>query len=417
MAGPACAQTPPPGPAPTERPQALSEEIPRGATVANRPRPDYDPGGLRAGGFLFFPDLVVQEQYESNIFATPNNERADLITTVIPSLRVKSDWNNHALSFFGDTVVNKYYDNGDEDYMDHTVGIDGRLDIRRDARVFGGVAYRVRHEERSSPDNVQAADSPIEYNVASAIVGGEKEFNRLQFRLENVFERYSFVDAENQLGQPIDLSNRDRNQYNVTLRTAYELQPLRQVYLLTGYNRRDYNRDINSGGVDRDSQGFTVGPGIRYDIDGVIFLDLFAGYRRQDFADPTLRTVNGVVGEGRLTWNVTKLTTVTALVSRDLRESTLVGASSYFATRAALTVDHELWRNLLLNGRVEYERDSYQGSIDRTDNYYVAGVGAKYLINRYLAASGGYGYRERSSDANNADFVDHTVTLRLGVHY
>ena len=215
----------------------------------------------------------------------------------------------------------------------------------------------------------------------------------------------------------IDLSNRDRNQYNVTLRTAYELQPLRQVYLVTGYNRRDYNRDINSGGVDRDSQGFTVGPGIRYDVDGVIFFDLFAGYRRQDFADPTLRTVNGVVGEGRLTWNVTKLTTVTALVSRDLRESTLLGASSYFATRAALTVDHELWRNLLLNGRVEYERDSYQGSIDRTDNYYVAGAGAKYLINRYLAASGGYGYRERSSDANNADFVDHTVTLRLGVHY
>ncbi|MCK6451534.1 MAG: outer membrane beta-barrel protein [Alphaproteobacteria bacterium] len=395
--------------------QEPPEEVPRGATVADRPRPDYDPPGVRAGSFLIFPELAVQEQYESNIFATENNERADLITAIIPSIRVKSDWNNHAVSFLGDATVVKYADNDSEDFVDRTFGADGRLDIRRDARLFGGAAYRVRHEERSSPDNVAAAVEPIEYTVYSAVVGGEKEFNRLGFRLDNIFERYEFQDATNGFGQTIDQSGRDRNQFDVRLRTSYDLMPMRQVYLVTGYNRRDYNRDVDAGGVDRDSHGYTAGPGFRYDIDGIVFFDLFLGVRRQEFADPRLNSVTGVVGDGRVTWNVTRLTTITGTVTRDLRETSVAGSSAYFATRSELRADHELLRNVLLNARIGYQRDDFE-DIDRTDNYYSAGAGAKYLINRNFVASAGYGYRQRESD-RTSDFVDHTFTVRLTSHF
>ena len=395
--------------------QEPPEEVPRGATVANRPRPDYDAAGVRAGSFLIFPDLALQEQYESNVFATTNNERADLITSIIPSLRVKSDWNNHSLSFLGDATVVKYADNDAEDFVDRTFGVDGRVDILRDARLFGGAAYRVRHEERSSPDNVAAAAEPIEYTVYSAVVGGEKEFNRLGFRLENIFERYSYQDATSLLGQTIDQSGRDRNQLDVRLRSSYEFMPLRQVYLITGYNRRDYNRDVDAGGVDRDSHGYTVGPGFKYDLNGIVFIDLFAGVRHQNFADPRLDSVTGVVAEGRVTWNVTRLTTITGTVTRDLRETTVAGSSAYFVTRGELRADHELRRHVLLNAKLEYERDDFEG-IDRTDNYYVAGIGGKYLINRYLGASGGYGYRQRDSNTGS-DFVDHTFTVRLSSHF
>ncbi len=48
--------------------------LPRGDTVATRARPEYDPLGIRAGSFLFFPQLSVDELYNDNIFATDGGQ-------------------------------------------------------------------------------------------------------------------------------------------------------------------------------------------------------------------------------------------------------------------------------------------------------------------------------------------------------
>lgn len=147
--------------------------MPRGATVAERPRPDYDPIGVRLGGFLLFPDLSVSESYNSNIFATDTNKRDDFITTIEPSLDLRSDWNNHALNFHADAPVVRHADETDENYTDYTLATNGRLDVARDLRLFGAAGYRVRHEERASPDN-QGGAEPTEYSVTAASVGVEK---------------------------------------------------------------------------------------------------------------------------------------------------------------------------------------------------------------------------------------------------
>lgn len=394
----------------------IKPQAPQGDTIATRPRPDYDAIGVRAGSFLVLPRFSLQETYNSNIFATPTNERADLITTMLSGIDVRSDWNNHAVNFHADARAAKYLDNGGEDFVDRTFAIDGRLDVQRDARVFGAASYQVLHEARSSPDNVTAADAPIEYALYGVRAGGEKSFNRLGFRLDAAADRYRYQDAQSQAGLPIDQSGRDRDQYDVRLRSAYELMPRRSVYLLTGYNRRAYERARDNSGFDRDSSGVTVGPGLRYDIADIVLVDLFAGWRRQEIADPRLGTVNAAVAEARVAWNVTRLTTITGSLLRDLSETTVANASSYIATRAELRADHELLRNLLLDARIAYEQDAFEG-IDRTDNYYIAGVGAKYLVNRVFSVSGGYGYRERSSDATNTDFTEHAVSIRLNTQF
>ena len=38
-------------------------------TVVTRERPELDPLGMHAGGFLIFPALALEELYEDNIFA------------------------------------------------------------------------------------------------------------------------------------------------------------------------------------------------------------------------------------------------------------------------------------------------------------------------------------------------------------
>ncbi len=60
--------------------------------VQERPRPAFDPLGIRLGNFLVFPRLEVTETYNSNVFADPDDEEDDLITVVEPTVSVRSNF-------------------------------------------------------------------------------------------------------------------------------------------------------------------------------------------------------------------------------------------------------------------------------------------------------------------------------------
>jgi hypothetical protein len=398
----------------TESKAPLPDEVPRGATVVDRSRPDYDAAGIRLGGFLLYPGLAVQESYNSNIYATQNNRRDDFITTISPSLDLRSNWNNHALRLHADTALARYADHQSENYTDYTLLTDGRVDVLRDLRLFGGAGVARRHEARSSPDN-QGGTEPTEYTVYSANAAIEKVFNRMSVRLDGKGERYAFSDVQNSSGGTIGQGGRDRNQGELSLRTGYELAPLRVVYLQGSVNTREYDNSRDANGYARSSDGYAFVVGAEYDLTGITSLDIFAGYRQQDYDDARLKSMTGWTAGATFTWNVTRLTTVTAGLTRDIEETTLAGASGYFATRTELRIDHELLRNLLLNARVGYEQDDFEG-IGREDDYISAGLGAKYLISRNFALSGGYGYRERDSSATNSDFSENVVFLRLSTY-
>ncbi len=389
----------------------MADQIVRGDTVLSRPRPEYDPLGIRLGSFFLYPDVGLTETWNSNIYATPSNDKNDFITSLTPRLALKSNWNNHALNFSADSTITRYARYHSESYTDYTVAADGRLDIQRDARLFAAGGYKIRHEPRSSPNNLGGTE-PTEYQDTSTLLAGEKDFNRLSFRLEGAFDAYRYFDVQNALGQTIAESLRDRNDTIVTLRTGYEVAPLRQLYLLTSYNWRKYQSPVDMFGFDRTSDGYTVALGAHYDLTGLIFADVFLGYRRQDYDDPRLRPVDGPTAGIKLTWNVTALTTITGNLSREIEETVLANSSAYFATRASIKADHELLRNLILNARIGYENDKFEG-IDRRDNYYEAGLGATWLINRNFSLGGGYSYRTRNSNQPGTDFDENVVFLRL----
>src|SRR3546814_21075039 len=80
-------------------------------------------------------------------------------------------------------------------------------------------------------------------------------------------------------------SGRDRDQSELSLRSGYEFAPHRQVYALGAVNNRRYDNTLDSSGFARDSDGYLMALGTSYDIDGVIILALYAGYREQTYED------------------------------------------------------------------------------------------------------------------------------------
>jgi hypothetical protein len=394
---------------------SLQLEVPRGETVGERPHPDYEPLGIRAGTFIVYPDLELQQYYNTNILGTANDPKSDFITAINPALDIKSDWPNHALNFHADGTFNEYANYPIEDYTDYTFSTNGRVDIQHDARILGGIGYSVRHEPVYSPNNL-GSTIPNPYSDLAANLIGEKEFGPLKFHLEDDYDRFQFSDVASAAGAPIAMHLENYQQEQITLRTGYEPVPLRQIYLLTSYNIRIHDFSTDLSGFNRNSTGGTVALGANYDLTGVLFIDAYAGYIVQDYQDPRLANIGAPTFSAKLTWNVTRLTTVTGSAVRGITESDQPFVSGYLVSQEQLRVDHELLRNLDLNGSVSLEQDNYDG-ISRADNYYSAAVGAKYWMNRHFSFTAGYTYQVRQSTEPGGGFVANIVYVGISSHF
>ena len=181
-------------------------------------------------------------------------------------------------------------------------------------------------------------------------------------------------------------------------------------------NQRNYEDARDDGGVNRDSSGWEVVAGLALDLGDVTFGNVFAGYMRQEFDDASLKSISGPSFGADITWNPTRLTTVKGIASRTIEETTLSGAAGALSTRFGANVDHELLRNLILSGNVDYVNNDYEG-ITREDDIFNVGPSADYLFNRYLRLRLRYTHSMRESNTANGDYNVNSVFLRLLAQY
>ncbi|PIW26839.1 MAG: hypothetical protein COW30_12730 [Rhodospirillales bacterium CG15_BIG_FIL_POST_REV_8_21_14_020_66_15] len=409
--GLAVAQTPPEAPGGGQ----ASPEPGRGDTVTTRPRPEFDPIGVRLGGFFLYPSVGVVERYHSNIFFTDSGAEDDFITVLSPSLVLKSNWNNHALNLFADSDIGFYASNSDENYQDAKIGFDGRLDILRDAKLTGGFTFERAHEDRSSPDQTSAAEPVtfLRYHPKAAFI---KRFNRLSTQFGADLIVYDYDDASTSGGATLNMDDRNRHELQGTARVGYEIAPRYEAFVRGSVNDRRYTDDIDDSGFERDSHGWEVAGGLAFDLSGVTSGNLFAGYLTQEFDDPAFSSINGVSFGGDLTWNPTRLTTVTFQASRTVEETTLSGAAGALVSDIRASVDHELRRNIILSADLRYRNYDYE-NISRDDDVIGAGFGGTYLVNRHARLRLRYGFAKRESNTSGADYDAHTVLIGLVTQY
>jgi hypothetical protein len=371
--------------------------------VTQRDRPEFDPLGIRAGSFLVFPSLGVSESYDTNVFATPDDEVDDFITLLEPNVEVVSNFTRHALNFSVGSDIAFYASETDENYQDFFVSSDGRLDITRQSVITADLLAGRFHIGRDDPEDIGTAE-PIEYWQYGGAVAYTQAFNRLNFRLTTRARRDDYSDTNG-------LSNDERNvnEYDVLLRTGFLVSPRFNTFVEGRYNIED-RTDEEPGEPSRDSDGWEARLGTEVDITALLFGEAYVGYRKQYFDDDAFDSEDGFSFGVDLTWNPTTLTTVGLSGGADFEPTVQEGASSDFETGIALAVDHELLRNVLIGGTVGYERDDFTG-LDRIDETYEIGARATYLLNRYFYLRGGYTFEERTSDDPDEEFTGHLFTI------
>jgi len=387
----------------------IAQELQRGASVLERPRPELEPLGLRAGSFLFFPKIEVGTAYDDNVFADENNTEGDFIFQVLPSVAVRSDFSVHELHFRTGADVGRYADLTSENYFDYFVEGGGRYDITGSSSVTAAAAHRKLHEDRGSPDAPTGASEPVEYTRSTTDFGFQQRFSRLVGRVGFGTAYEDYDDVTSNAGTVLDQDNRDRWLYSGNARIGYDLAPGYQPFLRFTYTRTEYEEGTRPA----DSDTYEAVVGTSLDLTGLLTGEVFVGYLARTYDSTDFDDFSGVTYGAALDWAITQLTSVRGEVDRRLEEGFGRTPTPRDQTTFTIGVDHELLRNVILSARAEYQISDYQQSV-REDDFYSFQAGATYTLNRNLYLRGTYTYSTRDSNITGNDYDRNLIALRIG---
>jgi hypothetical protein len=402
-----------------------------GQTVTNRPRPEFDPIGLRVGDFFWFPRGELGEAYNSNIFATPSRPTYDLITVVQPGFDLLSIFPRHALNFHAASASQFYADHPAQDTQDAVIGVDGRLDVATGRAFYGSAQVAHQHISYGSPNNPGNIAQPVTYWDYIARAGYSEGGRRFSYQIDFGVEAAQYNAAPLVGGGVSPQSSQDVSISQGAVRANYEIIPDYQGYVRFATSLYNYwhttppSGPTAQGGVRPNSTVYRADVGLQILPRHIVYGEVYGGYLVQDFALSSLGSTSAPDYGGRLVWNVTRLTTLTFNGARTFQTGTpsspnvpAAGAAGngYLASTIAVNGDHELLRNVLLNVNGYYENDNFQG-INRSDNFFNVGAGVRYLVNRHLFLGGSYNFQRRNSTLAGASYSQNLVLLRLGTQF
>ncbi len=388
---------------------ADADDVARGVTVQSRPRPEFDPLGVRLPGWRLDGAVETGGGYDDNLPRTAGGQGGGFLSEDL-AVAARTDWTRHQIGLAVTQGTRRYPGHADFDWDDYTVGLDGRYDVGRASAIRLGYRHERAHLDLSDFDSQGAGlTRPAPFDIDRFMLGATAAITRLTLDADLEYQALRYEDVATSAGTN-RLSLSDHDSLAGTLRAAYELSPGRDLLALTRLEDIRY-RDASQRG--RDSRTWEVQGGFRYDIDGLWQAQLTMGYRQRDYDQPGLKPLSGLALDGQLVWLPSQLVTLTLGASRTIEESIQQSSVSYTRSLLRAQLDYEMRRNVILTAELRGERRDYPTE----DGDVVDGIGlvsARWLLNRNMALIGSYQHSERlSSPGGLREYGLNIVTLRL----
>ena len=406
-----------------------------GVTVLSRSRPEYDSQGIREGAFIIRPGLDEQAGYNSNVVGGSLDGKGSSLLTSSGSVSVNSDYSTDNFGLTAGVNNTEYFDVPRMDNTGYNASFGGGLDLGRD-QLYGSASYLNANEEPydvgAFGSNLIQLNKPLNFSDTDFRVSYTTQPGRFTLT-PNVdyqllrFARGDFIGVPLGESSSFNQSLRDTNILQGGVVARYEFQPQRDAVLVVNGNYNHYIRGDNAGLGIVDSTGATVLAGLDYELTGATTVRALAGYQERFFNGNSVGNQGAPIGEADIIWNPTGLTTVTARYARTIEDATTDSVTGYTYDRLSLVVDHELYRNILLQANVLFQNAAYQNST-LTQLNYGGGAGVTYLINRNVQLALSYTFTEHESSSsggnvpvyvdgtltgNSGQFADHTVLLHV----
>jgi len=387
------------------------EELARGVTVLTRPRPAYDPLGVRLPGFRLDAAIELGGGYDDNTTAGFGSNKSSAFLEEQLSLGLTSTQTRHAFGLVATQATRQYFGEDDYNWNDYSLGAYGRYDIGRASSV--GVEYRRTrsHIDITSFEVQQGAlTRPLRFDVEMFRANGVAALNRVNLTAALETSSFNFQEQNDPGFRGGSAAANDYTRLTGEVGASYVFLPGRSVMLTTRLSEITYDRADQRG---RDSFTWEVLAGARYDISALAYTSFGVGYRRREFEDPGLRSISGPAFEGQLVLLPSQLLSLTIGAQRTIEESLRSSNVSYVLTSGRFQADYELRRNLILSGELRAEQLEYQAP-DRKALQGVAGVTMRLLLNRNASIIASYRH-VRSLDAPDGfqEFDRNLFQIRL----
>lgn len=420
MAAPAAAEKPDLVPrenyeAPVQRPS-----VPERATESLEPR------GGRVGSFVVLPSAELTAGFDSNVFATNDDQDEDFFTTLVPALRLQSDFASPLrLNFDAVGVVRRYMDNDSEDTEGFLLGHNGSWEVPAlGERSFfkWGLAHSRDWQDRGAPDEVAGAAEPTILHTSLGYLGFQYKPGPISISPRVSARHVDVDDADAIGGGAINNDDRDRWIYTQGVRLGYEFVRGYEGYVQGTVNQRRYEDTPDDAGFNRDSDGWETVAGLRVGLSEITSLDVFAGYLSQSYEDLRLSSVDGIGFGGRLNWSPRREWQVAASITRDVEETIQTDFSGYLATTYAINAAYQLHPQLRFEGRLSYsqfdfERISTSTADEREDDLVMGQLGVRYYLSPYYYVRLSYNQQLYESNVGDGDYERSIVYLTLGAQY
>lgn len=382
----------------------------------------YEPVGARFGVFRVLPRLEFGALWDDNVFATEADERSDTIFRAAPSVRLTADTSRYLWDIRADLEHLEFDEFEDESRTNYGAGTTIATEILRDTTLRGRLNYDLSHEDRGDPNSQFTNVEPTEFTTLDTGVSFERAVSRLIVGADLDYRKIDYDDVRRINGTIENGDDRDRSLTSVGGKVGYELSPGYRALLRAFYHWVDYDEAVDDLGFDRSSDGLRITGGIRFELTRLLTGEIFAGYLRRTYDDARFKTINEPTFGAGLSWSPTELTTVRLNADRSVEETIFSGYQAYLSSSASLRLEHELSRQISINGGVQYSNLDYVRSIGSTtlprdDDYYGASVGVRYRLNRLLYALAGYEWYNRETNALDTDFKRNRLRVAVGAQF
>ena len=364
-----------------------------------------------AQGVTVVPGISLGTLWDSNVFATRDATRSDVLTSIAPFIDVRGRGDAGSFDVEAGGTATRYrtytHENSNDLYLDAS----GTLKTGSHGSVFGGLGYARRHEDRMSPDNVFGTE-PTVYTDRHGHAGIRQTWGGFSLRLGGTVNRLRFHDVPDASGALINNHDRDRNVIGLGSRLGYRLFGDTDLFVQATRDRRQYLLPMDDYGYRRDSHGDGWALGLARGGRGSVRGEIYVGHRVQRYDDPRLPDVSIPTVGANLDWTVSGTTRFGAFAERSIEETTIPGASAYVDTVGGVNLKRTLGPRLSAKAQLVFTRSDFRG-IARRDDLGQASVGLSYRLASHLYLDADYRLQQRHSNVTVAQYDRNQVYVGL----
>jgi len=380
-------------------------------TVLGRPRPQYDPLGIRVGRFTIRPTISEGGIYDDNLLGRRKGSGSGGLQTS-GAVEAVTDLGTNGIDVNLSADDIRYITGGSQFTNQSRTNYLASVSAYQDAgggRVLLDATAAQLNETLTSL-NFPGGSVPQTYQVEQV---------RLGYRttpLLLVWEPFVRFTADNYTNVAVAQGSlqgnfRNRTTFGGGVVGRYQLAERRNIVVSAeGFGSSYAQIDPVTGS--RDFTGATFLAGIEYGPPAFYQFRALVGFETRQFANRAFKGRTVPIAEAEIVVSPSRRWTLTGTLTRRIDDSADEGSQGFTYTGARGQVDHELRHNILLQGYAQVQDASYLQD-GRSETIVGGGAGATWLINRNWRLNGTYEYAHRSS--NRASPYDESVyLLRVG---